>query len=41
MFKAVLGIVVPESLTYTTIETTLHRISNDMMVDVIIEEPRN
>lgn len=40
MFKAVMGIVVPESLTYATIETTLHRISNDLMVDVLIEEPR-
>ncbi len=41
MFKAVLGIVVPETLSYTAIEKTLHRISNDMMVDVLIEEPRN
>lgn len=41
MFKAVLGIVVPETLTYATIETTLHRISNDLMVDILIEEPRH
>lgn len=41
MFKAVLGIVVPETMSYTAIEKTLHRISNDMMVDVLIEEPRS
>ena len=40
MFKAVLGIVVPETLTYSAIETTMHRISNDLMVDILIEEPR-
>lgn len=41
MFKAVLGIVVPETLSYSAIEQTLHRISNDLMVEVLIEEPRS
>ena len=41
MFKAVLKIIVPETLSYNAIEKTLHRISSDMMVDVLIEEPRS
>ena len=40
MFKAQIGVAVPPNTEFDQLEESLHQVSNDLMVDVLIEEPR-
>ena len=40
MFKAQIGVVLPADTEFDQLEESLHQVSNDLMVDVLIEEPR-
>lgn len=40
MFRAWLRVDVPAGVSFETLESSLHLVSNDLMVDLLIEEPR-
>lgn len=41
MFKGQLTVDVPKDMVFESLEETLHQVSNDLLVDLLIEEPRN
>jgi len=41
MFKGQLTVDVPKDMAFESLEETLHQVSNDLLVDLLIEEPRS
>ena len=41
MFRAWLRVGVPADVSYEMLEASLHKVSNDLMVDLLIDEPRS